>query len=147
MGVSMIWTLTVKCIWGRFLKQECIRVIEIDSDASLLDLHEAIQKAVGFDHDHLFEFFAGRHHRHRKVAFADDLECEDAFDAYANISLEQVYSLARGLKLFYHFDFGDDWYFEIAKSRKQPTQVVRGVQYPRVIKKVGPNPEQYPSWE
>ena len=81
------------------------------------------------------------------MAFVDDLECEDAFDAYADISLEEVYPLARGLKLFYHFDFGDDWYFEIARSRKQPTQVVRGVRYPRVIKKVGPNPEQYPSWE
>ena len=143
----MIWTLRVECKFGRYLADECIRVIEISSDASLLELHDAIQGAVGFDRDHLFEFLAGRHCRNRKVTFVDNLECEDTFDAHAQISLEQVYPLPERLRLFYHFDFGDDWYFEIRKSRKQPTEPVVGVEYPRVIDRVGPNPEQYPSWE
>jgi len=36
---------------------ECIRVIEIESSASFLQLHEAIQDAVDFDNDHLFQFY------------------------------------------------------------------------------------------
>jgi hypothetical protein len=143
----MIWTLRVECKFGRYLADECIRVIEISSDASLLELHDVIQDAVGFDRDHLIEFFVGRHYRNRTVTFAGDLDGEEAFDAYANISLEQVYPLPKGLRLFYHFDFGDDWYFEIRKSRKQPTEPVAGVEYPRVIERVGPNPEQYPGGE
>jgi hypothetical protein len=36
-------------------------VIEIDSNSSFLQLHEAIQDAVDFDNDHLFQFYLGRH--------------------------------------------------------------------------------------
>ena len=56
----MIITLKVECIWGLHLEEDCVRVIEIDFRASLNDLHDAIQDAVDFDDDHLFEFFAGR---------------------------------------------------------------------------------------
>lgn len=38
-----------------------IRVVEIDSSASFLQLHEAIQDAVDFNNDHLFQFYLGRH--------------------------------------------------------------------------------------
>ena len=47
----------------------------------------------------------------------------------------------------YWFDFGDDWYFTIRKSRKKPFDTTPGVEYPRVIEKVGADPEQYPDWE
>jgi len=143
----MIWTLTIECDSGRFLAHECIRVIELKSDASLLDLHDAIQDAVGFDRDHLFEFFAGRHRRNRELVYADTFDSEDAFDAYANISLEKVFPLPSKCRLFYHFDFGDDWYFKIKKSRKKPFEPTPGVKYPRVIERIGPNPEQYPNSE
>jgi len=52
----MIITLRVKCL----PVEECIRLIEIDNSASVLDLHSAIQQAVDFDDDHMFEFFIGR---------------------------------------------------------------------------------------
>ncbi len=144
---TLIWTLRVECEWGRYLEDECIRVIEISSTATLFDLHDAIQDAVDFDRDHLFEFFAGRHHRNRKLVFADDFDWEASAAAYAAITLDRVYPLSKGLKLFYHFDFGDDWYFGIRKSRKKPWEPEVGVQYPRVVEATGPNPEQYPSWE
>jgi len=143
----MIWTLRVKCVGGAYLEEECVRVIEISSDASLYDVHEAIQTAVNFDRDHLHEFFAGRHCRNRKLMFDD--EFSDMCDPYRyeEISLEDVYPLPKGLKLYYHFDFGDDWHFEIRKSRKKPKDPEPGVKYPRVVDEIGPNPEQYPRWE
>src|SRR5256884_1253340 len=38
-------------------KGECIRAIEIDEEACLYDLHEAIQDSVSFGRDHPFAFF------------------------------------------------------------------------------------------
>lgn len=60
----MIWKLRVRCL---SVEGECIRLIEMDSDDSLLSLHEAIQQAVDFDNDHLFEFFVGRNPRNRAI--------------------------------------------------------------------------------
>jgi len=139
----MIITLRVECVRGRYLEKDCIRVIEIEECASLLDLHSAIQDSVCFDYDHLFEFFAGRNWRHRAFAFADDVDWEYAADVLDEITLEQVYPLPKNLKLYYHFDFGDDWYFEIGKSRKKPAQPEAEVEYPRVVQEIGPDPEQY----
>ena len=143
----MIWTLRVECVWGLYTEEECVRVIEIDSEASLYDVHDAIQDAVNFDRDHLFEFFAGRHPTNRKLVFDDEFDDVSDLDKYEEISLEDVYPLPKGLKLYYHFDFGDDWFFEIRKSRKKPKDPEPGVKYPRVIEEIGPNPVQYPSWD
>ena len=140
----MIWTLTIECIMGMYQSHECVRVLEIHSAASLLELHIAIQDAVDFDQDHLFEFFGGRHWRNRKVAFEDRYEDADPFDTYANITLEDVYPLPSGCKLIYHFDFGDDWFFEIKRSRKRPKEPEKGQRYPLLVESIGPNPDQYP---
>ena len=65
----MIWTLKVKFC---HVEPECHHLIEIDADASLIDLHMAIQEAVNFDNDHLFEFFLGRHPRNRAVKIGNN---------------------------------------------------------------------------
>jgi len=142
-----IVTLRVECVSGMHLQEDCIRVIEIEDGASLLNLHAAIQDSVGFDYDHMFEFFAGRNYRHRKLVFADDADWEYEVDALDEIALERVYPLPKSLKLYYHFDFGDDWYFEIRKSRKKPVEPEPEVKYPRVVKRVGPAPPQYGEYE
>ena len=49
--------MAIDCVWGAYLKEPCIRVIEIDEEACLYDLHDAIQDAVKFGWDHPFEFF------------------------------------------------------------------------------------------
>ena len=140
---SVIWTLTVDCITGNWRKVECIRTIEIESSDSLYDLHEAIQDAIDFGRDHPFEFHAGRNYRNCKVLYyeIDGQKCE-----YANFNtkLEDVYPLPKSCKFYYHFDFGDDWYFEIRRSRKKPHKPEVGVRYPRVIEAIGDNPVQYP---
>ncbi len=59
--------------------------------------------------------------------------------------LKAVFPLPNKLKLFYWFDFGDDWKFEIKKERRVQSVVARA-KYPRVVGRTGPNPEQYPNW-
>ncbi|MFA7238946.1 MAG: hypothetical protein WC091_02460 [Sulfuricellaceae bacterium] len=141
----MIYTLTVDSISGMYWDHDCIRVIEIDEGASLFDLHDAIQDAFGFDSDHLYEFYAGRNERNRKIVFGDSEDWEENEDDFCDILLNQVYPLPKGLTLYYLFDFGDSWTFKIKKSRKlkepEPT-----VAYPRVIESHGTNPEQYPCY-
>jgi hypothetical protein len=60
-----------------------------------------------------------------------------------HVTLEGLFPLPKNMKLFYHFDFGDDWRFEIRKMRNKPKEPEAGVRYPRVIEKKGPNLHQY----
>jgi hypothetical protein len=137
----MIYTLTVDCLSGLHLKEKCRRVIEISEDASLLDLHYCIQDAVGFDRDHLFEFYAGRNPRNRAVRFADPADLGDDFEGPGRILLKEIWPLDR-MRLYYLFDFGDEWVFGIRKPRKvKPPE--EGVSYPRLVEAIGPDPEQY----
>lgn len=139
----MIWTLKIDCLWGWYLEDECVRVIEIDSRATLDDLHEAIQDAVEFSKDHPFEFYGGRNRKNRKLLFDGVAPRRGSMSVYSGTTLDQVYPLPKGLRLFYHFDFGDNWYFGISKSQKKPTEPITGIKYPRVVERIGPNPFQY----
>jgi hypothetical protein len=143
----MILTLTVDCVYGRYLEDQCIRVIEIDENACLYELHKAIQDAVQFGEDHLFDFFIANSDSpwaHRQW-LTEKEEPEESEEVYRQITLRSIYPLGRK-KLYYIFDFGDQWTFEIRKSRgaKKPET---GVTYPRVVKAIGPNPKQYPRCE
>jgi hypothetical protein len=81
----------------------------------------------------LYEFYTGRNPRNRQYAVPK------------NAKLNEIYPLS-GLKLYYLFDFGDHWLFEITKSRKTAKKA-KGIRYPRVIESVGKNPEQYPEYD
>ena len=81
----------------------------------------------------------------KKHWVSENEEWRDMESDFARIRLKDVYPLGRK-KLYYLFDFGDKWTFEIRKARgtKKPEA---GVKYPRVVEVVGPAPEQYPRWE
>ena len=53
--------------------------------------------------------------------------------------LNEVYPLS-GMKLYYLFDFGDDWLFQIKKSRKENLEK-KDTKYPVLIESSGVNPE------
>jgi hypothetical protein len=133
-----VLTLRVECIRGAYLDTDCVRRIEIRDDQSLYDLHRAIQRALRFDDDHLWDFYAGRGPRNRAQIFVGD---DGAGRDYVDITLSQVYPLDR-YKLYYLFDYGDHWLFEIKKERGSKLPQPR-VRYPRVVEALGPNPRQY----
>ena len=120
------------------------RTIEIAATDSLYDLHSYIQEITEFDNDHAYLFFAGRSHTNRKNFYGDGPA--NPYDAgnHGNVSLNEIYPL-KGLKLYYIFDFGDNWVFEIKKMRKKKT-VQKHIKYPRIIESVGTNPDQYRDW-
>ncbi|MFV1975949.1 MAG: hypothetical protein ACC651_09390 [Candidatus Scalindua sp.] len=138
-----LYTLTVELESGMYAESPWKRVIELSEETDLYDFHLYIQKIIGFDNDHLFEFFVGKSWRKRERVFGDEYGFEESEGL--DTMLNEVYPLT-GSKLYYHFDFGDSWMFKIKKGRKKK-YVEKGITYPRVIESEGENPDQYPSWE
>ncbi len=124
-------------------------MIEIESSASFLQLHEVIQNAVDFDNDHLFQFYLGRY----PDQYAQIIGGEPGWNGYnpvnrySKISISDTWPLPTGYKLYYLFDFGDQWIFLINKTWHKDKVTKLGIVYPRVIEAKGKNPEQYPDWE
>ncbi|MEI6126721.1 MAG: hypothetical protein WCQ99_09245 [Pseudomonadota bacterium] len=140
-----IYTLTIELAAGRYFDSPWKRIIEISEETDLFDLHLYIQKIIGFDNDHPFEFIVGKKwgKRERIFGFEDDFGFEEK-EGF-NIELNKIYPLT-GSKLFYHFDFGDSWIFNIKKGGKKKYKE-KGVNYPRTIESEGKNPVQYPDYD
>lgn len=136
----MIETLKIKLLDGMYADHDWECDLEIPLDFNLEDLHLAILKAVGFDNDHLYEFRIGTSFYSKA---AQSIMCDDAL---IGETIENLLLQAKGKKLFYMFDYGDSWLFQISKSRKKPFQAEPNVRYPRVSAKVGKKPKQYPDY-
>lgn len=106
------------------------RTIEVKEDFTLQEMHDYIQDLLGFDDDHLYEFFVGTNPRNKLQKIS------------LSTALNELYPIT-GLKLYYLFDFGDHWLFQIKKSRKKKTGV-EGKLYPALIESTGEDFEQYP---
>ena len=134
----MIYTINIKL--PNPLEQihwEC--VIEVDGDASLEDLHLMIQEAVEFDNDHMYEFYIAK----TLQAFErNSFQCDE--QRIVDTSIEYFIQTAKDKKMFYLFDYGDSWLFQISKTRKKPFAPVENIEYPNIVSKSDFLPEQYP---
>jgi len=141
-----IYTLSLRLpLYSKLVgNDEWERIIEIPETASLYKLHSYIQEIVEFDNDHAYMFFGGRSYTNKKVVFSENPGNPYDSANYGNVSLNQVYPL-KGLKLYYIFDFGDNWVFEIKKMRKKKI-AQEEIKYPRIIESTGKNPDQYKDW-
>lgn len=140
-----LWILRIECVGGAYYSSEWIRRVEIDSNSSLSDLQYHINKMIDFDFDHLYDFYASRTFRSKKLWFTEDGEFNSDID-YNSIPLSNIYPLPKSLKLYYFFDYGDSWTFEIRRERKKVHRDPN-IKYPRIVEAIGENPEQYPSYE
>lgn len=138
----MIMTLTIKLWYGHRCDTGWEGTLEIESSSTLEELHFAIQKAVDFDNDHLYEFYISRTERSRDRVHFDD-ENGEIFER----TIGSIYPLGKHRKFFYMFDFGDSWLFQISNSRKKPREPEKGISYPRLVSEKGEKPEQYPDWD
>lgn len=119
---------------------KCIRVIRMNMEDSLYDLHEMIQRAVDFDDDHLFEFTVGRGAMKRVYTLPEAMN--SGRDLSVETSLGEL-DLRKGQVFTYLFDFGDMWQFGI-----KVLEIREGtIKKPEVIKSEGDAPEQYPYYE
>lgn len=128
----------------KFANKEISRVIEIRGDQTLEDLHLAIFKAHDRWDEHLYEFQLGKRPfdpAGPKYGIAGPEFGQEGVRDASTTTLDSL-----GLKpertFGYWFDFGDDWYHQIQVERID--QAIPTVTYPRVIKRVGKSPPQYP---
>ncbi|MDP5291331.1 hypothetical protein Q9290_03350 [Oceanimonas sp. CHS3-5] len=137
----MIISLFIKLAAGRCAQDDWSCELEVAESMTLDDLHYAIQNVVAFDNDHLYAYFIARKVFGSKRAMIDD---EDELE---NTSIAALFPLPKDRKLFYWFDFGDDWMFQISRSRKKPREPLPGRHYPFIVSESGNKPEQYPGDE
>lgn len=137
-----LYTLNISNIWDPVDDENFWEAImEVPDICSLFDLHLFVQDIIDFDNDHLFEFYAGRNERNRKITFSENSGYPNDGGDYENILLKDIYPL-KGLKLYYLFDFGDNWLFEIRKSRKT-AKLRQDIEYPCVVSDNGIKLRQY----
>lgn len=127
------------------LSKNCWRKISVSHQHTLADLHLAIQEAFDFDNDHLYAFYVGGTRRTGKPIYCADVEdeVEDDVKTAEETTIEDM-GLYKGQKLYYLFDFGDMWEFDIElikieKNKQLPLN-------PVIIETKGESPEQYGSW-
>jgi len=129
------------------------RTIEIRGDQTLEDLHYAIFDAFDRDDEHLYEFQVGgkgpMDPKARKYVLRGEFDSPipGSRKPAGDMTRTSVGSL--DLKVDdafgYWFDFGDDWWHQINVVAIQD-EAPEGT-YPRVTKRVGASPPQYPNWD
>ena len=124
------------------------RTIQIRGDQTLEQLSMAINAAFDRDDDHMYEFQMGKTPRDRR-GLRYEMEMADRYGNETVGTVEETTIEEIGLRprrLFgYLFDFGDSWEHQI-RVEKIEDGPGEGV-YPRVIKRVGESPPQYPGEE
>ena len=93
----MIITIKIELESGgiRSIFSECVRIIEIQANANLEDLHLAIQNAIDFENDHLYEFFISNTSRSR-----EKLRFDDENNGIWSQTLEDIFPLKKGKSFF-----------------------------------------------
>jgi hypothetical protein len=84
-------------IWWRFM---------IRTDATFVDLHEAIQDACGWQNCHLFQF---KDSKGRVLAELPGDEGDETGPDAMITRIEESFRLTKGKKILYIYDFGDQW--------------------------------------
>lgn len=96
------------------LDEPCYRVIVVDGNLTMNDLHTVIQTAMGWNNSHLYEFITPE--GIRIVGYMDE-DLSNEVDA-TKLLINDVYINTK--KLTYIYDFGDYWEhsIEIQETKK-----------------------------
>lgn len=127
-----------------------LRTIQVRGDQTLEELHEAIFDAFDRYDEHMYEFQVGGKGPRDRNARRYGLSLDDDFDEYDMTGdVRDITIGTLGLKIDepfgYWFDFGDDWWHQVAVLAIHD-KVPRG-RYPKVTKRVGKSPPQYPYFD
>jgi hypothetical protein len=121
--------------------------LAVGGDSSLYVFAEFINKAVGFDFDHCFQFCdnlkAPYRSEERYTLFADIGEGEPGDRSVKKTKLSAVFTPRR--KMCFHFDYGDDWFFLVTCTAVMESSTKRA--FKKVVSTQGTPPVQYPDYE
>ncbi|MBF0547123.1 MAG: plasmid pRiA4b ORF-3 family protein [Candidatus Riflebacteria bacterium] len=146
---SKLFSLVVLLIEGpvtkEFLKKNKVvsRTIEILGSQTLSQLHHKIFSAFDREEEHMYEFqLKGKGPNDPKAdRYVLDMKQDDGVGEVEATKISSL-SLKEGESFGYVFDFGDEWWHQIyLDSIGEPDPKK---DYPRVSKKLGASPPQYP---
>jgi len=119
------------------------RIIDIKGNQMLSILHKAIFKAFDRFEEHQYSFFLSNKPYDRESEYtAPGLDTSGTGKLANRIRIDSV-ELYGGPRFLYLFDYGDEWWHDV--ELVSVTQRVTRTNYPRVVKKQGKSPPQYPS--
>jgi len=118
------------------------RKIAVPGITSLEALAGIILSAFKFDNDHSYEFVYKNRYGITERVVHPYVENDERFTTDCVVGELPLY---KGMELTFHFDFGDDWRFQlvvesIASNDSRCSE-------PTVIEQRGKPPEQYPDWD
>jgi hypothetical protein len=123
------------------LSKDIWRRIAMPAEDTLDDLASWILRSVKFDDDHLYEFNC----RDRLGSELSIVHPEmDEGPWTDEIAIGDV-PLEPGQTMEFHFDFGDDWRFDVKLERVEPPGAK--IKAPAIIERHGKSPEQYPRYD
>lgn len=120
--------------------------VAVRSDQHLTALHDALQEAFGWFDDHLYSFWLdGRYWGDRDGEYTRPDGLDDLGDPVrtADVAIESL-GIELGQRVAYVFDFGDEWRVRLTLKAVDDED---GGEYPRVLKRLGQAPPQYPDAE
>ena len=105
------------------------REVDVRSSTTLVGLHDTLQVLMGWEDYHLWAFELGK--RRFELPDPDGMSfAETAPDDPAHVTVGDLLT-AKGQRLAYNYDFGDDWWVEITVvATDKPAPKVR---YPRCV--------------
>jgi hypothetical protein len=139
--MSEIFTLSIKCVTGSYLKGPWQFVMAAPVDMTLGDLADHILATADFDGDHLDEFYLANGLRGKITWLTPDGEWDDDADAM-DLQLSDIFPLPKNKKLYYLYDHGAAWRFQISKQGKSTT-AQPDIEYPCIVSETGVKPEEY----
>lgn len=154
--MSGINTYTIKV--ALMHNKRIYRTIEIAGAQTFADLHEAIFAAFDRYDPHLYSFFfPGKRTKSVRLIYdspelthpmnqTEMMGFRDKKTGNAEKTRILQAGLAQGEYFYYLFDFGDEWWHELTVLKSEAGNV--SVKHlPRVVKKSGKSPDQYPDYD
>ena len=123
-------------------KPDIWRIIDIKENQMLSSLHKAIFKAFDRFEEHQYSFFLSNKPYDRESEYTSPgLDTDGTNKLATRIRIDSI-ALYGGPIILYLFDYGDEWWHEVELI--SVTERVTRASYPRVVKKQGKSPPQYP---
>ena len=124
------------------IDKKSYRIIEINGDDTLFDLHDIIQEALKFDNDHMFSFKIGDDDEVVGNPYGkDNGGLSEKFPEEVRLGDIEFYV---GQTIDYCFDFGDNWHFNLILLAINTS--AKPLKSAKIIEKVGKAPKQY-DWD
>lgn len=139
--MTKICTLSITCVSGRHLSQAYRFELTLPAHSTLDELASYILEVVDFDGDHLSGFYLANNPRGKRTWFTTLGEWDGGTDV-PDTRLCAIFPLGPHKKLYYDYDPGASWCFEIVRKGRE-TDVVAGTSSPYLFLEEGVRPLEY----